>query len=1399
MGLFTKTSTVPLYCEGLRDPEEAMRSLMYLPLSALRRRVHILSDRSRGVERFVFVGKLGLWGGGNGEASSSSDAHGHQTAVEESTSRWVTRRALTRMDSSIIRRTLVGRRYCSLEEVVNAFNQEDDAELRLGLEQIMRRVLYAFNDMPVRAVTDNRGAVVREYLAMCRLDGSGDEHLLLLKDFFDSLRDKLCNDALNNRYLIEAVEHALQSVDTEVFADDPNCLLQLAQFLLDAFDPQRMSFSKEMFPVQCSALHVVHQCLRILFDIGSGSWDPNRPGGLYAKFKNWSQRVIDAAGHYPVKYQAMLVQQSLTFLQSSKRSVRITNNARRIANLVYGTVGICQAVRNAVLLDFDLGNAESTASALSRARENRIVREEQWYKYLYALDVVRFAAIEDPSAFEQFDDLLSSLVFEETGSNEEGCKALRFGIVEMLTSLAIHGKDDAVRCMSAETLAGLVKPRDKCDWSSDPDLFLEMLDNLAQLSAQGRKPEQHRAHGALKNLASNMHSELCEGVLSEWLGGKTVEERIQSVPSVRTESISSKLFSQVWKNLEGELSRASTEVHSPLKKHHCLFAPLVVRHFAGRKSEYTELVEAFESSTERVVVKAVVGPGGIGKSQLAAKVFESLKSMGNYVNDFWIPSDSAEGLSAAFLQIAECLELPTDIEIPKLVRRVHEELRKSRNLFVFDDAPDLESIRECFPLANGHVIVTTRDGGARDWSHDMVRLDPFDKLETQDLAKKFGFGDPSYGNDLDELTNILPRFPLALAQFFAMVQHEEQTPAEWLDKVRCYDDSEREAEVMEMLSAKQFGGVAGGMVFVFNSIMRKISKEPGDLGSRSLDLLAKLALLDPSGVPIEWVYKWIMPEDQQSKTTIRKSIRLLERFSYVSWDREKNQIFIHAETQLVVRHLLFGNNISSQTQKHGETNKDTIEEHIKEVVHSIGRYIGEWKTSRSNREQWTLLARNELSLLRNSDKCNDTNVELGLLKQMSRAYQEICMFGESLLYSQKALEMCERLHGDADHPELVDCIKRYAIGLDRTGRINEALPVRKRALDMCERLHGDADHPELVDCIKRYAIGLDRTGRIDEALPVYRRALDMCERLHGDADHPELVECIKNCAIGLGRTGRIDEALPVRKRALDMCERLHGDADHPELVDCIKRYAIGLDRTGRINEALPVRKRALDMCERLHGDADHPELVDCIKRYAIGLDRTGRIDEALPVYRRALDMCERLHGDADHPELVECIKNCAIGLDRTGRINEALPVLKRALDMCERLHGDADHPELVDCIKSYAIGLDRTGRINEALPVYRRALDMCERLHGDADHPELVDCIKSYAIGLDRTGRINEALPVYRRALDMCERLHGDADHPELVECIKNCAICLFRSGHIIQALLYWRRQRAMRKRLDNK
>ena len=76
MGPFSRSTTVPLFCKGFSDPEESMRGLAHLPQSALHHRVHVLSDQNSGVGKFIYVGDLGLLGGGDREPPSSCRFYG---------------------------------------------------------------------------------------------------------------------------------------------------------------------------------------------------------------------------------------------------------------------------------------------------------------------------------------------------------------------------------------------------------------------------------------------------------------------------------------------------------------------------------------------------------------------------------------------------------------------------------------------------------------------------------------------------------------------------------------------------------------------------------------------------------------------------------------------------------------------------------------------------------------------------------------------------------------------------------------------------------------------------------------------------------------------------------------------------------------------------------------------------------------------------------------------------------------------------------------------------------------------------------------------------------------------------------------------------------------------------
>ena len=57
------------------------------------------------------------------------------------------------------------------------------------MTKVMRKTICVFRDIPVKEVTDNHGAVIRECLSLCTHYSAGGEHLSLVVDSFGIISD----------------------------------------------------------------------------------------------------------------------------------------------------------------------------------------------------------------------------------------------------------------------------------------------------------------------------------------------------------------------------------------------------------------------------------------------------------------------------------------------------------------------------------------------------------------------------------------------------------------------------------------------------------------------------------------------------------------------------------------------------------------------------------------------------------------------------------------------------------------------------------------------------------------------------------------------------------------------------------------------------------------------------------------------------------------------------------------------------------------------------------------------------------------------------------------------------------------------------------------------------------
>src|SRR5664280_2702448 len=202
--------------------------------------------------------------------------------------------------------------------------------------------------------------------------------------------------------------------------------------------------------------------------------------------------------------------------------------------------------------------------------------------------------------------------------------------------------------------------------------------------------------------------------------------------------------------------------------------------FTGRDRMLEELHARLSGATT-VVVQALHGMGGVGKTQLAVEYAHRFAP--DYQLVWWIDADQPALIPDQFAVLAPKLGLPAQLPGPEAVEAVRQVLQDRDGwLLVFDNVTDPRDLQPYRPaVASGRVLVTSRHPG---WgglgSH--VQVDLFTRMESVLLLKR---RIPKLAEQVaDELADELGDLPLALEQAAGYIESNGTDPQRYLELFR---------------------------------------------------------------------------------------------------------------------------------------------------------------------------------------------------------------------------------------------------------------------------------------------------------------------------------------------------------------------------------------------------------------------------------------------------------------------------------------------------------------------------------------------------------------------------------------------------------------------------------------
>ncbi|MFG3257630.1 FxSxx-COOH system tetratricopeptide repeat protein [Streptomyces sp. NPDC048172] len=703
--------------------------------------------------------------------------------------------------------------------------------------------------------------------------------------------------------------------------------------------------------------------------------------------------------------------------------------------------------------------------------------------------------------------------------------------------------------------------------------------------------------------------------------------------------------------------------------------------FVGRAEELGALDEAF-ARPGGVVVHAVRGLGGVGKSALAAhwaaRRPERLR--------WWLTADSASAVEAGLTALARALQpalagLPAEVQSERAIAWLagHDGW-----LLVLDNVEEPRHIRPLLDrVPGGRILITTRR--ATGWHHHAttLSLDVFDPAEAWELfTRVLTHHGLRCTEGAEAACEELGHLALAVEQAAAYCAETGTSPRTYLDMLARWP--------ADMFAAGAVGGDAERTITrIWHLTLDRFADTPltGDL-LRILawyapdriprDLLDGLAEPPRLAAAIGRLTAYSMITDNADGTlTVHRVLQTLARTPDADDPHRRPEAIDHARGQATT--LL--------------TNAFPADSHIRPDT---------WPRCRS-------LLPHADALTHHHAPDRDT-LRTALVLYLTAQYRT----GQSVLAPaiqalHRALAAQRRIQG-SDHPDTLTARNFLAYAHFAAGDLGRATPLFERILEQRDRVLG-SDHPDTLTSRSNLAYAYEEAGDLKRAIPLHEHTLRKREQLLGE-DHRDTLTSRNNLAVAYRAAGDLERAIPLFERTLEDRERVLGK-DHPGTLASCRSLGVAYTVAGDLERAIPLLERTLHDAERVLG-SDHSGTLASCRSLGGAYTAAGDLERAIPLLERALHGCERVLGNG-HPSMLATRRHLASAYEKAGDLERAISLLERTVHDSERVLG-SDRPKVLIARNDLARAYEMAGHLGRAIQLFERTLHDSERVLGQG-HP----------------------------------------------------------------------------------
>ena len=648
---------------------------------------------------------------------------------------------------------------------------------------------------------------------------------------------------------------------------------------------------------------------------------------------------------------------------------------------------------------------------------------------------------------------------------------------------------------------------------------------------------------------------------------------------------------------------------------------------------------------DHTVKIAIMGLGGVGKTQLVLELLFQTKEKHNDCSVIWIPATNPESLHQAYINVARQLGIPgcedDRADVKRLVQGYLGKESIGRWLLVFDNADDIDMwiakpgarsilqreqgsqpLVDYLPKSNqGTILFTTRD---RKIAVKLAKQNVVDvPAMGEDAATRLleqCLIDPELVKSVQDTNSLLSQLtylPLAIVQAAAYINENGSTLRDYISLL-----ADQEEGVIELLS-EEFeddgryrdvkNPVATTWLISFEQIRRR--------DRLAAEYLAFMACIEPKDIPPS-----LLPPGASLKRE-NDAIGTLSAYSFVTKRPADTVLDLHRLVHLATRNWL------RKEEQLGQSTETAIVR-LNEVFPDA---------SHESRSLWRTYLTHVRCALESNSVDKDWKTRMDLMWRYGMCLYEDGRWDETEIAITQVLEWEKRFLG-AEHLDTLTSVANLAATYRNQGRWEEAEQLEVQVMETSKTKLG-ADHPDTLTSMANLAATYRSQGRWEEAEQLFAQVMETRKTKLG-ADHPSTLTSMANLAATYRSQGRWEEAEQLEVQVMETRKTKLG-ADHPDTLSSMANLAATYRSQGRWEEAEQLEVQVMETSKTKLG-ADHPDTLTSMANLASTFWDQGRWEEAEQLEVQVIETSKKKLG-ADHPDTLTSMANLASTFWNQGR------------------------------------------------------------------------------------------------------------------------------------------------------